>query len=64
MEVVIFYQILAFNIIDSNLEINKVKELKLTSKIVDTYTKYKYFKYKICFKNRGGQSYRYPERKV
>lgn len=53
MEVVIFYQILAFNIIDSNLEINKVKELKLTSKIVDTYTKYKYYKYKCFLKNQS-----------
>ena len=53
MEVVIFYQILAFNIIDSNLEINKVKELKLTSKIVDTYTKYKYYKYKCFLKNEN-----------
>lgn len=53
MEVVIFYQILVFNIIDSNLEINKVKELKLTSKIVDTYTKYKYYKYKCFLKNKN-----------
>ena len=42
MEETIFYQILAFNIIDSDLQVNKVKELKLTAKIVDLYTKYKY----------------------
>lgn len=53
MQVVIFYQILALNIVDSNLEINKVKELKLISKIVDTYTKYKYYKYKCFLKNQS-----------
>jgi len=44
----IFYKILAFNIIESDLVINKTKELKLSSKIVNLYTKYKYYKYK-CF---------------
>ena len=53
MKVVIFYEILEFNIINSNLEINKEKELKFTSKIVDTYTKYKYYKYKCFLKNEN-----------
>ena len=54
MEETIFYQILAFNIIDSDLQVNKVKELKLTEKIVDLYTKYKYYKYK-CFLNHKNE---------
>ena len=54
MEETIFYQILAFNIIDSDLQVNKVKELKLTAKIVDLYTKYKYYKYK-CFLNHKNE---------
>jgi hypothetical protein len=54
MEETIFYQILVFNIIDSDLQVNKVKELKLTEKIVDLYTKYKYYKYK-CFLNHKNE---------
>ena len=49
MEETIFYQILAFNIIDSDLQVNKVKELKLTAKIVDLYTKYKYYKFPLGY---------------
>lgn len=52
MEKSIFYQILAFNIIASDLQVNKVKELKLIAKIVDLYTKYKYYKYKYSLNHK------------
>ena len=46
MQETIFFNILAYNIIDSKLIKFKEKELKLVSKIVDLYTKFKYLKYK------------------
>jgi len=53
MQESIFYQILASNIIDSDLEINKINELKFTSKIVNLYTKYKYYKFKCSLKDKN-----------
>jgi hypothetical protein len=41
----VFSEILMFNIIDSDEIINKEKELRLSTKIIDFYTKYKYYKY-------------------
>ena len=43
----VFTEILMFNIIDSDEIINKEKELRLSTKIIDFYTKYKYYKYKF-----------------
>ena len=55
MDETIFNEILTFNILDSDLEINKVKELNLTSKIINLFTKYKYYKYK-CFLGEKNQA--------
>jgi len=47
----VFTEILMFNIIDSDEIINKEKELRLSTKIIDFYTKYKYYKYNIYLEN-------------
>jgi len=47
----IFTEILMFNIIDSDEIINKKKELRLSGKIIDLYTKFKYYKYNIHLEN-------------
>ena len=47
----VFTEILMFNIIDSDEIINKEKELRLSTKIIDLYTKFKYYKYNIYLEN-------------
>jgi len=62
----IFYNIIALNIKNSNLIKYKEKELKLTSKIINLYTKFKYFEvnYKTFLNNENIVNIFYKSQKI